>query len=147
MGDAKQIVTQLFKYHNINIPASSKALFEKFLLDKKNQVFIEKIVRNQNELMSRWKQEEMLAKISQQPVRVLNATVGKPYETLFDIEKLNWKEIAEFHFEGLQELGLIYDERSKQLTGTPTKSGDYKIKFLFRLKDEPPETEMHEKLL
>ncbi|HEX8316607.1 MAG TPA: PP2C family serine/threonine-protein phosphatase [Flavisolibacter sp.] len=147
MSDAKRLVTLLFQHHNISIPPGSKTLFDKFLQDEQNKIAIRQIVRNQNELMTRWKQEERLAAISQQPVRVLNATVGKPYETLFDTEKLNWKDIAEFQFEGLQDLGLVYDEKTKQITGVPVKSGDYKIRFRFRLRDEPQETPLHEKLI
>ena len=33
MSDGKELVTKLFKSHNINVPASRKELFDKFLQD------------------------------------------------------------------------------------------------------------------
>ena len=145
MSEESEIVMQLFKRRNINIPAGKKSVFEKFLQDGKNKVAIAQMLQIQNELMNRWKREERLAAILEQPVRVLNATVGKSYETLFNIEKFNWKDIAEFHFDGLEEIGLAYDEQTKQITGIPTQSGDFNIIFRFRLVEDEADVPFHEK--
>jgi serine/threonine protein phosphatase PrpC len=147
MSEARQFVTQLFQQHNIFVPENRKALFEKFLQDEQNKLAIAHILHVQQELMTKWKREERLAAISQQPVRVLNATVGKPYEALFDLEKLAWKDMIAFHFEGLHDLGLAYDEKTGQITGVPTRSGDYKINILFRLEGEDPGTAFHQKTI
>ncbi|HVF82538.1 MAG TPA: PP2C family serine/threonine-protein phosphatase [Flavisolibacter sp.] len=77
----------------------------------------------------------------QKPARVLNATVGKAYETKFDFEKMGWKDITTFEFEGLKETGLYYDEKTAQIMGVPAISGDIKIKFRFKVlgqKDDAP---------
>lgn len=147
MSDAKQVVTQIFQHHHISVPEGRKALFEIFLQAEENKVAVAQIVHHQNEIMTRWKREERLAAITQQPVKVLNAAVGKPYESLFDLEKLKWKDVVEFRLDGLQELGLRYDEATKQITGVPTQSGDYKIIFRFRLEGESPEAGYHEKVI
>jgi len=147
MNEAKQFVTKLFQQYNISVSASTKPLLDKFLQDEQNKAAIGQILQSQRELMSRWKREEKVAAIVQQPVKVLNATVGKPYETLFDLSKLGWKEITNFQFEGLQELGLTYDQKSRQITGVPTQSGDYIIKFLFLLEGEDPGKEFHSKTI
>jgi serine/threonine protein phosphatase PrpC len=47
----------------------------------------------------------------------------------------------------LEELGLRYDEVSKQITGMPTQSGDHKVRFRFRLEGDPPDAGYHEKIL
>jgi hypothetical protein len=136
MKDAKEYVATLFKSHNISVPANRKALLEKFMQDEQNVATINGVIENGNELMSKWKLENSIADIMQKPARVLNATVGKPYETKFDIEKLGWKNITAFEFEGLKEVGLFYDEKTKQIMGTPTSSGDINVKFKFKVEGQ-----------
>src|SRR3954471_5500608 len=91
--------------------------------------------------------EDRIAEIRQQPVRVLNATVGKPYETRLDFDKLKWRDITQFEWEGLQEVGLRYDEQTKQLTGVPTQSGDVKAKFKFKIEGQPEDAPFNEKII
>src|SRR3954468_17309227 len=97
--------------------------------------------------MTTSKSEDRIAEIKHQPVRVLNATVGKPYETKFDFDKLKWKDIIQFQFEGLQEVGLRFDEQTKQIIGVPTQSGDIKIKFKFKLEGQPDDAPFNEKII
>lgn len=97
--------------------------------------------------MTKRKPEDRITDIIQQPVRVLNATVGKPYETKFDFDKFNWNDITAFEFSGLEESGLKYDEKTKQISGTPTQSGDRKIAFKFKIEGQPDDTLFNEKIL
>src|SRR5947209_4837469 len=97
--------------------------------------------------MAKSKPEDRIAEIKQQPVRVLNATVGKPYETRFDFDRLKWKDIIQFEWEGLQEVGLQYDEQTKQITGVPTQSGDVKIKLKFKVDGQPEDAPFNEKTI
>ena len=147
MEDAKQFVTQLLKSNNIPIPAGRMNMLDAFVQDEQNIAAINSIIQNQNGLMAKWKLEDRIAEIKQQPVRVLNATVGKPYETKFDFDKLKWKDITQFEWEGLEDAGLHYDEQTKQLTGTPTQSGDIKIKFKFKIEGQPEEAPFSEKII
>jgi hypothetical protein len=145
MSDVKQLVTKLFKSNNISIPANRMALFEKFLQEEQNLTAINAIIQNQNQLMAKWKLEDRIADIIQQPVRILNATVGKPYEAKFDFDKLKWKDIAAFKFEGLEEVGLLYDEKTKQITGVPTQSGDINFTFKFKVDGQAENAPFNEK--
>ena len=147
MKDAKEYVATLFKSHNISVPANRKALLEKFMQDEQNVATINGVIENGNELMSKWKLENSIADIMQKPARVLNATVGKPYETKFDIEKLGWKNITAFEFEGLKEVGLYYDEKTKQIMGTPTSSGDINVKFKFKVEGQADAAPFNEKTI
>jgi hypothetical protein len=147
MSDIKELVTILFKRHNINVAANRKELFDKFLQDEQNTATINTIIQNQNQLMAKWKLQDRIADIIQHPVRVLNATVGKPYETRFDFDKFNWKDITAFEFDGLEEAGLHYDEKTKQITGVPTQSGDRKITFKFKVNGQPENAPFNEKIL
>lgn len=145
MSEAKQLVSQLFKNHQLSIPATRKGHFEAFLKKEENRAIIDQIINHQNTIMARWKLEERIASIMEQPVRILNATVGKPYETLLSFEKLNWNGISGYGFKGLEEVGLRFDPATQLIMGTPKASGDHKISFLFRLEDEEEDTPFHEK--
>ena len=146
MSDLKEVVTKLFKSNKIDVPANRKDLFDRFLQDEKNKAAINDIIQNQNWLMAKWKLEDRIAEIIQQPIRILNATVGKPYETKFDFEKFNWKNIIAFQFKGLEETGLRYDEKTKQITGAPTKTGDVKFFMKFKVDGQPEEDPFNEKV-
>lgn len=147
MSDVKDLVTKFFKINNINIPANRKDLFDGFLKDEQNIAVINVIIENQNRLMVKWKLQDRIAEIMQKPIRVLNATVGKPYEATFDFDKFGWKDIVAYEFAGIEEAGLRYDENTKQITGVPTKSGDLKFTFRFKVEGQPEDASYNEKLL
>ncbi len=147
MSDAKQLVTNLFKSHHIQIPANRAGLFNQFLLDEQNGEIINTIIHHQNQLMAKWKLEDRIAAIVQQPLRILNGTTGKSYETKFDFTKFDWKDITAFQFEGLEEVGLRYDDKTKQITGIPTQSGDVKIVFKFKIEGQPEAVPFNEKII
>lgn len=136
MADLTEEVTKLFRAHAMHVPSHKKDLFNRFIQDEKNKAAINEIIRTQNWLMSKWKIEDRIADIMQQPARILNATVGKPYETKFDFEKFKWKDITAFKFTGLEENGLRYDEQTKQIMGVPTSSGERKIAFEFKVEGQ-----------
>jgi len=147
MDDVKELVTKLFKSNNITVPANRKDLFDQFIRDEQNIGAINAITQNQDRLMAKWKLQDKIAEIVQHPTRVLNATVGKPYETKFDFDKFKWKDITAFKFEGLEEAGLGFDEKTKQITGVPTQSGDRKITFKFKVEGQSEDAPFNEKIL
>jgi len=122
-------------------------LFDKFLQEEQNIATIEVIIQQQQLLMAKWKLEDRITAIIQQPVRMLNATVGKPYEAKFDFNAFNWKDITAYQFEGLEQAGLTYDAKTKQITGIPTQSGDLKIVFQFKVDGQPEEAPFNDKVL
>lgn len=145
MSDVKAVIQTLFAANNLAVPPHRAALLEKFVNDEKNIDTINSIIVNQNVLMDKWKLENRIADIIQQPVRILNATVGKPYESKFDLDKFKWRDIEAFQFQGLEEVGLAYDKKTKQVMGVPEKSGDFKLMFKFKLAGEPENAPYHEK--
>ncbi len=145
MNDIKQIVQTLFANNNLTVPKNRAAQFDKFLNDEQTIQLVQSIINHQNLLMDKWKRENRVAEIMQQSVRILNATVGKPYEAKIDFEKNKWKDIVSYQFEGLEPVGLAFDEKTKQIVGVPTQSGDVRIMFKFKLEGEPEEAAFHEK--
>jgi serine/threonine protein phosphatase PrpC len=142
---ARQLVADLFKANQITIPPERKDLFEAFLSNGDNKAAVDTIFQHQNALMAKWKLDNRIAEIVQQPVRVLNATVGKPYETILDFDKLGWNDLTEYSFSGLEELGLSFNPEQRQITGIPTESGDKKIVFRFKVQGQPADVPPAEK--
>jgi hypothetical protein len=147
MSDATQLVTTLLKNNNIQVPADRKQLLNKFVQDENNLRSISTIIQNQDQLMAKWKMENRIADIRQQPFRIPNGTVGKPYEARFDFDLLNWNDITEFEFEGLDKVGLQYDSKLKLITGIPPESGDHKIIFRFRISGQSADQPFNEKII
>ncbi|PSR55094.1 hypothetical protein AHMF7605_17080 [Adhaeribacter arboris] len=145
MSSVKQLVTQLFECNQITIPENRRPLFEKFLQDEQNVSIINTLIQNQNELMAKWKLQDRIAEIMQQPLRIANGTVGKPYQADFDLEKFNWQDITAFEWDGLERVGLTYDATTKQITGVPTQSGDIKLLFKFKLAEQPEDAAFNHK--
>lgn len=145
MGDVKQFILDLFAGRKISISKDRVALLEQFSRDKQNIQLVNEIVEYQNLLMDRWTLQNRVQDIIQQPIRLLNATVGKSYETKIDFEKLKWQDITSFQFEGLEAIGLHYDGNTSQITGIPTQSGDIKIRFLFKMAGQPEDAPFNEK--
>ncbi|MGZ5134902.1 MAG: PP2C family serine/threonine-protein phosphatase [Flavitalea sp.] len=147
MSDVKKLVTQIFKNHNIKVPADRMDLFDEFLQDGQNIDTINTIIDNQNLLMGKWKLEDRIADIMRQPIRILNASVGKSYEAKFDFEQFGWKDITAFEFQGLENAGLRYDPKTRQITGVPTQSGDIKINFRFKVEGQAEDAPFNEKVI
>ncbi|QHT69640.1 protein phosphatase 2C domain-containing protein [Rhodocytophaga rosea] len=145
MSEVKKLVTQLLKDHHMSVPHHRKELFDKFINDEKTIAAANNILEQQKELMATWKQKDRIAEIIGQPVRLLNATVGKSYEARIDFNKLGWKDITAFQLDGLEPVGLRYDDTTKQITGVPTKSGDIKFTFKFKVEGQPEESAFNEK--
>ena len=95
--------------------------------------------------MEKGKLENRIADIIHQPVRILNATVGKSYEARLDMKKLKWSDISDFHFDQMEQTGLAFDEQTQQITGIPVQSGDVSITFKFKMEGEPDDAPYHEK--
>jgi serine/threonine protein phosphatase PrpC len=145
--DKKQMVLDIFKNHQVSVSPKRMDLLDRFLQDEQNQSIIDLIIQSQEQLMGKWKREEQIAQIIQQPVRILNATVGKSYETKFDFGVFGWKDISDYSFEGLEQVGLQFDAQTQQITGVPTQSGDIKFFFRFKLNGQAEEAPYNEKVI
>ena len=143
--DIKRIVDALFASRNLVVTKEQQPLFEAFINNPQNSALIQSIIENEAMLMDKWELQRRIAAIVQQPVRLLNGTVGKPYETKIDFKKWGWEDVASFEFDGLEPAGLRYDAKTAQLTGTPVQSGDFKINFKFRVTGENEDAPYHEK--
>jgi hypothetical protein len=98
---------------------------------------IKQMYRKSGKPMSKGKLEDRIAEIVRQPVRILNGMVGKGYEAKLDFDKLGWKDISSYGFAGLEEVGLKFDDKTKQFIGFPLQSGDIRVIFKFKIDGQP----------
>ena len=145
MNNARQLLVQLLKEAKISLPADRQPLLDAFLQEEGTQTAIQTILQQQDLLMVKWKLKERIVAILEQPVRIPNATVGKPYEARLDFETLGWNDVAEYAVQGVETLGLSFDKEQQLISGVPSQSGDHTLLFLFKVKDEPDDKPLNEK--
>jgi serine/threonine protein phosphatase PrpC len=147
MIDRRQALLQLLKTAQVPLPSNREETLQRFLQNEENGQIIDRIIQQQDVLMTKWKLEDRIAGITEQPVRIPNATVGKPYEVVLDFEKLGWQDITASEFAGLEELGLAFDKEQRRLSGTPLQSGDRSLQFRFKVEGQPAEAPFTEKAI
>lgn len=145
MAEVKPYIQTLFNSKGINIAANRQVLFEEFVKTLECKEAVNTIVLKQNQIMENWRVQNRIADIIAQQVVIPNATIGKTYEAKFDFQKLNLTDLILVRFEGLEEIGLKYNSVNDTIEGTPTKSGDVKIKLLFKIKGESENYSIKEK--
>lgn len=145
MSETKNYIQKLFAGSNISIASARRNMFEEYVASEENINTVKKIKELQNSLMQKWKLISRIKDIQQQQVFVPNATVGKEYLAKIDFIKLGWDDIIFSDVEGLEELGLTYDNEEELIKGVPVQPGDFKIKLLFRISGEEETVEPHEK--
>ncbi|HEX8548853.1 MAG TPA: PP2C family serine/threonine-protein phosphatase [Cytophagaceae bacterium] len=136
IDNSKEELLKLLKIHNIEVPKNKMDLVDSFIGNEENKSIIHSVVSNTNNLMSKWNLQNRIAEITAQPVRIPNGTIGKPYDAKLDFEKLGWKDVIKYEFEGLNEIGLSFDKEQAHITGSPLKDGDLKINFKFKVEGQ-----------
>ncbi len=146
MPESKIYIKHLLANKDILTPRK-EALFNDFVSDESVTSAAKIILENQKLIMDKWTLKNRINDIVHQQVIIPNATVNKYYETKIDFEKLNWNDLTLLEIEGLQDLGLEYDNTADIIKGTPVKSGDLKIKLKFRIESEPEDSVLNEKFI
>jgi serine/threonine protein phosphatase PrpC len=147
MAEVKRYIQSLFSAKGINISANNQVLFDEFVKAAECEEAVNTIVQKQNQLMDKWSIQNRIADIIAQQVVIPNATVGKVYEAKIDFQKLNLIDLIFERFEGLEEIGLKFNIINDSIEGTPIKSGDIKIKFLFKIQGQSENSPINEKII
>jgi serine/threonine protein phosphatase PrpC len=91
------------------------------------------------------KEQDMNQKISQMTIQLPNASQGKPYHFIFDIDSLGLSRITYFDLVGLKDCDLYYDNQTNTITGTPTQYGEFIIKLQYKFTDKDDNNPLLEK--
>jgi CTP synthase (UTP-ammonia lyase) len=136
MSEIKPYIQKLFNANGINVSTTRQVLFEEFVKATECEEAVNTIVQKQNQIMEKWRIQNRIADIIARQVVIPNATIGKVYEAKIDFQKLNLTDLIFERFEGLEEMGLKFNSQNDTVEGTPTKSGDVKIKLFFKIKGQ-----------
>jgi serine/threonine protein phosphatase PrpC len=145
MVDKKSFIQVLFQKYDIVVSSDRETLFDEFV--QESEKIVEQIRNHQQVLMENWKLKNRIYDIVVQQIVIPNGKVGEPYQAKIDLENLNLRDLSYATIETDSETGLSFDKETNSITGTPVKSGDFKFKFLFRVKGEPENITLHEKQL
>lgn len=147
MAEVKKYIQTLLNAKGITISANRQVLFEEFVKAAECEEAVNAIVQKQNQIMEKWKIKNRIADIIAQQVVIPNATIGRVYEAKIDFQKLNLNDLIFERFESLEEIGLQFNSVNDTIEGVPTKSGDIKIKLLFKIEGESENSPINEKLI
>ncbi len=145
MTETKHYVKRLFEANAINITLQRNNLYDDFVNNSNTVEKVEAILNNQNAIMKEWKIISEIADMLSSSVQIANGTVGKNYEFKVDFSNNGWENISYLEIEGLQDFGLTFDMETHTISGIPNKDGDFEVRILFRINEEVPEAELHEK--
>ena len=146
MQETKNYIEKLFLGNKITVESKRNKMFNDFAAEELNIDAVKQIQALQNNIMSSWELKTKIINIIEQSVKIPNATVGKIYEAKIDFEKLGWNnDIVFSDFEDLEKYGLVYNNETEIISGTPTLSGDFKINFTFRVEGEQENSPLNKK--
>ncbi|MCF8428328.1 MAG: protein phosphatase 2C domain-containing protein [Bacteroidia bacterium] len=145
MQHNSKYIKNLFNNKGVEISSKRVDLFERFVSDNSTIGIIEKIRSLQTNIMENWQHKNRVQDIIEKQIIIPNATVNKEYKAFLDFEKLGLNDISYSAIEGLEELGLVYDNEKEIVVGVPKVSGDFKVNFKFRIKDDLDDSLLHEK--
>jgi serine/threonine protein phosphatase PrpC len=143
----KQYLLSLFTQKKIVVGKNRDKLFEEFINEEENIIAVQQIQHNQKMMMDKWILKNKIRDIIEKQIIIPNATVGKVYEAFLDYTKLGMSDIVHVIFNGFEEVGLQYNHQTEIISGTPTQSGDFKIKMCFRVAGEADDSTLNEKQL
>ncbi|OJV22442.1 PP2C family serine/threonine-protein phosphatase [Dyadobacter sp. 50-39] len=147
MSETKQYIQTLLAQKNISLIKGRETVFEEFTKDESNILAVKQIQENQKMMLDKWILQNRISDIIDTQIIIPNSTVGKPYLAAIDFSRLGMNDLSYTEFESLDQYGLEYNNETESITGTPTKSGDFKIKMKFRVNGENEDSDLHEKLI
>ena len=147
MTPHKLYIEKLFAAHKINITAKQQAEFDNYITEPAVVTLITKINQYQQNIMETWKLKQRILTITDQQIKIPNATINIPYQVKIDFIQLGWNDIVHFEFENAANYGLTFNAETEMLSGTPTQSGDVKINLKFKIAGEAENAPLNTKVI
>lgn len=97
---------------------------------------LETIIKLEEEIMSNWKVRTRILDFNNLTISIPNGTEGIKYSHKVNSERLFQSELTSFKFEGLEDLGLTYNQETSTIEGMPCVNGAFKLSLLFKVEGE-----------
>lgn len=132
----KSYFLQLVDRHQLKISEAESFSVEDFLESDYCVEKIKEIKKLESELMEKWVIRKELLDFQGYNLKLPNGTEGKLYDVNFEFDPIKFENIVVESFEGIDEIGLHFNEEDLSINGIPAKSGDFTVVVNFyHLKD------------
>lgn len=145
--DTQAFLTTLFSKNGINVSKISDEVLKQFTKEYKIEDSIKSISVIQDKIMSDWKVKSRVLNFNDSSLMIPNGKQGQKYKYTFNPDYFKNFEITNFEFQGLEEVGLAFDEVTFCIEGEPIVNGDLKIKLLYKVEGESEDSEMNIKII
>jgi hypothetical protein len=142
-----EYMQRLLQAKHISYGDKQAGVFADFVSEEDNIFAFNQIVDNQNILITRFMSKLAIFDITNQHLQIPNGTVNKPYLHTIDLAKLGNGQITTTALPDIEKYGLLYDNKTATLSGTPTQSGDFKVTLQFNVLGEDAYTPPHNKTI
>jgi serine/threonine protein phosphatase PrpC len=106
---------------------------------------IDNVFLNQEMVMKQWQIKSKILEFINNSFSVPNGHENLSYIHVLDNNSLDGIQTIEL--QGLEDFGLLFEKTTLTISGTPNKSGDFKVKILFKVMGESEVSKPHEKTI
>ncbi|MEY2703136.1 MAG: hypothetical protein RLY43_1774, partial [Bacteroidota bacterium] len=133
MNEEHKVINDILSANSLIIPDKKRMEFDEFLSNQEILTIAHDIAKKQQMIMDKWKIINRISDITGQALVIPNATISKPYSTVFDLNALNLLDIEIINVDGLNEIGLNFNREGNIIEGIPNTSGDLQITLLYKI--------------
>lgn len=134
--DYQEFITKLFSKRGINASKITEENINEFISEYEIEKDIDSITEKQKSIMDKWEVKSRILNFQELAIIIPNGKQAEKYKYIFTADFIKDFEITEFKFEGLEKIGLEFNQEKHCIEGIPNLSGDFKIKMLFKVKGE-----------
>ncbi|MGV8815985.1 MAG: PP2C family serine/threonine-protein phosphatase [Gelidibacter sp.] len=145
--ETKAYIESLLKGKGIEVNTNRHQLLIDFANNPNITELVNSIFDNHANIMTNWKIKNRIADIQAQHIVIPNAKELVPYSAKIDFTALNLNDLISADFEGLESFGLSFNRDTDTIEGTPSQSGDVKLRFFYKVDGEDETTSLNEKLI
>lgn len=131
--DAKQWLRKFLELRSPGVAEQKPQFFEQFAADADQLALAQQILALQHMIQEKWRLQNRVDDIMRLHLPIPNGMSGKPYSAHLPFLTLGLDDVVAFEFEGIEALGLVFDEQEEKIIGTPNQAGDFTLNFKFRV--------------
>ncbi len=147
MQQYKDYIKRLLEGNKVNVEKHHLTLFDDFLKDNNIVEAFNLIQNTQTTMIDKWKEKTQIEDIKTKQIALVNGTVGKPYEFIFDFAQLKLTDIGDYNLEIDEKVGVTFNKAENKVSGVLKEAGEHTLIFSFKLKNATEEKPFNKKEL